>query len=106
MIVEALGKKYKIGFTHDPAECCPGSVCPRSTECIISELVKVDGKMTRVDVVRALSKCHAEDQFSRERGRKISLTRALQKMYPSNIESDACHNKRLRQQFWTAYLSR
>lgn len=100
MIVEVMGKLYQIGFSHDPAV-----VMSRQTECYIMELSEENGVRNRRIICSAAAVCHPADQFNRDRGRKISLTRALSSMYPRSGEN-ASLNKELRRKFWAAYLNR
>ena len=68
----------------------------RETECRVLRIVKEEPFQTD-DVCTGVSTCGPLDQFEKETGRKISLTRALR---GSDIDKD------LRTAIWKAYFSR
>ena len=109
MIVEALGRKYQIGFNHDPCrkdENGKSVKCSRCSECYICELTDPYDKRQRTVVSQGVAMCNKEDQFVRDRGRKLALTRALARIFPHVDGADGAIYKEVRRMFWLTYLSR
>jgi hypothetical protein len=86
MLVEENGTKYLVRWTHNPEYKFPYA----GTGCTIS-LVDSD-----VIIAVGIAKVSKKDNYNYDKGRKISLERALQELFPDNKE------KRLT--FWKAYF--
>jgi hypothetical protein len=82
------GKEFKVVFKHD---CTLGG--RRFTKC----LIECDGGPT----FEGVAFCSSKDHFSKERGRKVSLARALKEAF---LSTDSA--KSIRTAFWNAYLGR
>lgn len=109
MIIEALGRKYQIGFSHDaPIRDEKGNQvkCTRCTECYITELIELDDRRARQIVSQGLAMCNKQDQFNRDRGRKLALTRALAKIFPHIEGTEGDMFREVRRMFWHVYLNR
>ena len=65
----------------------------RATSCEIVEL-DIDGNVSKV-ISRGYAVCHPTDNFSKESGRKLSLTRAVNGL-----------NRADRKRIWNAYFTR
>lgn len=102
MIVEALGKKYQIGFCH--TEKPKRKREKRMTMCFIYEL-NTD-KKERVIATSSQASCSSKDQFNKEEGRKRALTRALQQLWPSTDGTDHNLRRQVRTLFWNVYFHR
>lgn len=101
MIVQIDNKMYKVRWEHET---------PRSfvqppwknklvkinggTSCYIEELLSISTKRL---IGLAELKCYYKDQFSKETGRKISMTKALE---------NAGFSKEERTVFWETYFAR
>ncbi len=70
------------------------------TNCIISK--DFNAKRDNPAVSHGRASCGEKDQFSKEKGRKISLARALKGLFPHN----SVPNKKARTAVWIAYLNR
>lgn len=77
--------KIKITFKHAKPDM---SKPPVSTTCTLTSAV------TGHDILGATAHCSQKDQFCRERGRKLALTRAIQTF-----------NKEQRTTVWQAYFA-
>lgn len=82
------GHIYRVKFLHEPY-----ATPNRTTRCLIED---VGGKL----LVRGVAFCRPGDQFSRAKGRQLSLARALARLFPGSY--GAC----IRAEFWFAYHSR
>jgi hypothetical protein len=103
MIVDVNGEKYKVYWRHFPENKFPGV----STICYISK-----GMLPTLNVIIGSSSTSKKDSFNYDKGRKLSLGRALQEMFPlpemsplPNEEDDKCKEniKYIRSLFWDAY---
>ncbi len=66
------------------------------TKCSIVKLYKDENTpLVRLLIGTGETYCSSKDSYNKDVGRKISLTRALQKIFPSN--------KEIRKAFWNAY---
>lgn len=82
---EFQGKQYKIGFTHK------GKIYGGTT-CFI--------KCADDEVAIGRTNLHPSDNFCRETGRKLALTRAL------HVYFGAYENKAFRRACWNCYFTR
>ena len=81
------GNSYKIEFGRDQDLSPNSAVLVRSTSCTI--------RRDRGGSLVGRSWCHRNDQFSKETGRKLALTRALMS-----------YDRGFRTAAWKAYLGR
>ena len=104
MQVQTNGKTYRVDFKHGvtahDAPPTPAdfrrqhhltkvrSADTRFTQCTIGE---VDGE----PLVTGIARCHQNDQFSRETGRKRSLAKALKHLFPIPKRMEAGPNASL-----------
>lgn len=88
MRVNHDGEQFKVVFKHG---CTFGG--KKFTRCII----ECDEK----HVSEGLACCSSRDQFSKERGRKLSLARALNEAFSHKDSA-----KDIRKAFWEEYLKR
>ena len=103
MIVDVNGEKYKVYWRHFPKNKFPGV----STICYISK-----GMLPTLDVTTGASSTSKKDSFNYDKGRKLSLGRALQELFPSpgiplfpddDYEKDKENVKYIRSLFWNEY---
>lgn len=86
----------------------------RYTLCTLYRLMPDggEGKFTASIIASSKARCSPEDNFNKETGRKISLTRLLNKQYPRlkdnpDLTAEAGQfNKNIRQEIWQAYRMR
>jgi hypothetical protein len=103
MIVDVNGEKYKVYWRHFPENKFPGV----STICYISK-----GMLPTLNVITGSSSTSKKDSFNYDKGRKLSLGRALQEMFPlpempplPDEEDEKCkeNTKYIRSLFWKEY---
>ncbi len=82
---------YRVMFKHERYGCS------RATTCSLMKDVSVGHGLLRTRVSFGLAQCHTGDNYCKETGRKIALTRAL---------ASAGFSKPLRTQVWKAYFAR
>ena len=113
MLVTAGGARYNVIFHHDYEYRIPklgktvlAQRCGVKTTCIIKQYFA--GQEDPVTVAEEFAECHPEDQFNKEKGRKLALTRALDVIFPSLSwdMDESVDNRECRQAFWDVYLSR
>ena len=91
MIFEYKQDKYKFEFHHTPYNPeFPDAL--RSTECYLFQ--EFDGAWRMV--AEGWADCTADDNFCKETGRKVALTRTLR----------SCPDKQFKRTLWNVYLTR
>lgn len=114
MIVSYHGRKFCFSFKHSK----PRKLDYRATICTISEIMGITPvALSRQVLICGTAVCSPLDQFCKERGRKISLTRALRGIPVPFINEPKWNdqpwikcglylNKELRKMFWDVYNRR
>lgn len=92
-----IGIAFLAKFTHVQKEDTPklssdGAISERFTECKI--LQQEEGKEELGFISIGYARCHPKDNFSKEKGRQISLAKALE---------DGDFTKEIRTIFWDEY---
>jgi hypothetical protein len=114
MLVVTGGARYLLTFHHDYEWRLPkhgkqsvfAQRCGTKTTCIVKQY------FTGVDeptlIAEEFAECHPDDQFNKEKGRKLALTRVLDVLFPPDPWDSDSHedNRENRQAFWDVYLSR
>lgn len=103
MIVVIDNQEYMVHFTHVNEEAVTSrkltnygqelAPAKRHTECKILVPSEVEGEMPGFISI-GYAKCHPKDNFNKEKGRQLSLSKALE---------DAEFDKETRTAFWNAY---
>lgn len=94
------GQTFGLHFNYIDGEDFGQGGSSKITEAVIHESQKVDGRWEDSALAVGSAVCHPSDQFCRETGRKLALSRALQAGWHGQ------HNYEFRQWFWTAYFGR
>ncbi|MFA5397145.1 MAG: hypothetical protein WC346_14140 [Methanogenium sp.] len=107
MIVNVNDEKYKVYWRHYPENKYPGV----STICYIAK-----GLLPTLNVITGSSSTSKKDSFNYDKGRKLSLGRALQELFPLPPEplylldrehdewgKDKENVKYIRSLFWVEY---
>ena len=110
MIVTTLpsGEKMGFSFTHTRAKPAPSHKWYKSVlylRVTFCEIFKILPENKGVELVGdGESLCSPVEQFRKDVGRKISLTRALEVVFPKEKSGEA--GKAARTAIWMAYLNR
>lgn len=75
------------------------------TYCFIEEIYGDENESKRLAAM-GVAQCSKKEQFSRERGRKYALARALQKLLPATEHGRTEDIADQRAEFWAAYFGR
>jgi len=99
MIVSTGGGKYNFYFSYN----YNSDGAPIASHCTISRFI--EGELVEVSIGTAY--CHPDDTFSKERARKMTMTRALESLFPYDSDiTENWNNMQHRKAFWDAYLNR
>ena len=90
MIVNLNGKKYIVSWRHI------GSFSPIGTDCSIREATS---ETDSIVVAEGFSEIGAKDHHVKNIGRKVSMAKALFKIFPGTETTDA-YNRSVRRRFW------
>lgn len=106
MKVRVNNKTYSFHFQHQPNvhERMGGSAFktyrdrPGLTQCFIDEVIDEAGKPTFRQVAAGQARCDKYDTYDKEKGRRLSLDRALKQAFPEDRVT--------RVLFWEIYMNR
>lgn len=96
MYVQTPQGEYQITFHHTG----PNQVGQRVTICTLKPSGVFPPPVWQAPSYTAFAICHEKDQFSKEKGRKLALKRALELGWPGP------EGREVRRKFWQAYLNR
>lgn len=86
LAVTVNDRQFGLAFSHTKYQAIPKSLSrsqrkklakPRVTECRILEITTDGGLFTRFEVAKGLAPCSLQDNFCKETGRLVALTKAL-----------------------------
>lgn len=93
-VVEVDGRRFVYSFKHWAEPFGSGTTA------------MIFDANTKEFMASGTAKCHVGDNFCKETGRKLSLARALFKLYPENGTMAGRRFKQERKAFWTHYFAR
>ena len=103
MLVSIGGTRYNFYFSY----CHDREGRPTQSSCHIEQDDPENEENHMVEVAAGYAYCHPDDVFSKERARKITLTRALEELFPYTEDTTRNWNNMLnRRFFWDVYLNR